>query len=395
VVPVRDLASVPLEGREPVRRFSWHRAARHRSGLEFLVSTGRLHGFESLAEAKLLLMLDFAGGVTDVLSQPLRLRFLTEHGVREHIPDFFAETRGGGMWPRHLSPRGRGRIWPSGRTPRPSVARRGGPRPDRADARLMRDLLLRADLSECWIPPAIVVDCRAILELYRDLREQHEGWIQRIRAVLFHHGCTDLGPAELTTATGRARLEQAAAIHLTGTARYQVTVALHMIDHLEAELEPLYRQIRQIARRMRGPRVLREQLYGVGPVTALALTCWLGGSGRGFSSRGAVRFTGLDTTVHSRPTTPSMTTSTPLPPVSRATPSDSDSRDRSMTLPKPAARARSALSGRLVVEIASDAPSSRATCIEPIPTAPPTAGAKTLWPGWKSISSVSVRYAVR
>jgi hypothetical protein len=44
VVPVRDLASVPLEGREPVRRFSWHRAARHRSGLEFLVSTGRLHG---------------------------------------------------------------------------------------------------------------------------------------------------------------------------------------------------------------------------------------------------------------------------------------------------------------------------------------------------------------
>jgi transposase len=163
----------------------------------------------------------------------------------------------------------------------------------------MRDLLLRADLPECWTPPAIVLDCRAILELYRDLREQHEGWIQRIRAVLFHHGCSDLGPAELTTATGRARLEQAATAHLTGTARYQVAAALRMIDHLEAELEPLYRQIRQIARRMRGPRVLREALFGVGPVTALALTCWLGGSGRGFSSRGAVRFTGLDITVHS------------------------------------------------------------------------------------------------
>ena len=38
-------------------------------------------------EAKLLLMLDFAGGVTDVLSQTLRLRFLTEDGAREHIPD--------------------------------------------------------------------------------------------------------------------------------------------------------------------------------------------------------------------------------------------------------------------------------------------------------------------
>jgi hypothetical protein len=72
---------------------------------------------------------------------------------------------------------------------------------------------------------------------------------------LFHHGCPDLGPAELTTAPGRARLEQAATAHLTGTARYQVAAALRMIDHLEAELEPLYRQIRQIARRMRGPRV--------------------------------------------------------------------------------------------------------------------------------------------
>jgi hypothetical protein len=169
--------------------------------------------------------------------------------------------------------------------PADTSAKRGPKRrakTDRADARLLRDLLLKADLPECWIPPAIVLDCRAILELYRDLREQHEGWIQRIRAVLFHHGCPDLGPAELTTATGRARLERVAAAHLIGTARYQVAVALRMIDHLEAELEPLYRQIRQIARRMRGPRVLREQLFGVGPVTALALTCWLGGSGRVF-----------------------------------------------------------------------------------------------------------------
>jgi hypothetical protein len=48
----------------------------------------------------------------------------------------------------------------------------------------------------------------------------------------------------------------------------------------------------------------------------------------------------------SGPATPSMTTSIPLPPVSRATPSESDSCDRSMTLSKPSARARSALSER-------------------------------------------------
>ncbi len=50
---------------------------------------------------------------------------------------------------------------------------------------------------------------------------------------------------------------------------------------------------------LRGPKVLTERLYGVGPVTALALTCWLGGAGRFSSSRKAVRFAGLDVTVYS------------------------------------------------------------------------------------------------
>jgi transposase len=37
----------------------------------------------------------------------------------------------------------------------------------------------------------------------------------------------------------------------------------------------------------------------VGPITALALTCWLGRAGRFASARKAVRFAGLDITVHS------------------------------------------------------------------------------------------------
>jgi hypothetical protein len=44
---------------------------------------------------------------------------------------------------------------------------------------------------------------------------------------------------------------------------------------------------------------LAARLYGVGPVTALAITCWLGGEGRFSSSRKAVRFAGLDITVSS------------------------------------------------------------------------------------------------
>src|SRR6266516_4266456 len=48
-----------------------------------------------------------------------------------------------------------------------------------------------------------------------------------------------------------------------------------------------------------GAKALATRLYGAGPVTALAMTCWLGGAGRFSSSRQAVRFAGLDVTVWS------------------------------------------------------------------------------------------------
>jgi hypothetical protein len=97
VCPVRDLSSMPMAGCEPVRRFSWRTGQRHRPGLQYLVGTGRHHGFESIAEQRLLLMLDFAGRVSDVLAQPFRLRFAAREGWLEHIPDFLALTTGGGL----------------------------------------------------------------------------------------------------------------------------------------------------------------------------------------------------------------------------------------------------------------------------------------------------------
>jgi len=95
VCAVQDLALMQVVGAEPVRRFTWRADQRHRPGLQFLVSTGRHHGFESLAEQQLLLALDFAGEVVDVLSQPFRLRFTTAGEWREHIPDFLVIARGG------------------------------------------------------------------------------------------------------------------------------------------------------------------------------------------------------------------------------------------------------------------------------------------------------------
>jgi transposase len=80
---------------------------------------------------------------------------------------------------------------------------------DRADARLMRDLLGEGRLPECWIPPSHVLECRALLECYHDLRAGHTAWIQRVHAVLFHQGAPafhDLSrtdaPAELAALAG-------------------------------------------------------------------------------------------------------------------------------------------------------------------------------------------------
>src|SRR6266700_7440485 len=76
---------------------------------------------------------------------------------------------------------------------------------DRADARLQRDLLIQERLPECWIPPEHILECRALLECYHDLRAEHTGWVQRIHATLFHQGAPAFhglgladGPRQLT-----------------------------------------------------------------------------------------------------------------------------------------------------------------------------------------------------
>ncbi|WP_441247773.1 TnsA-like heteromeric transposase endonuclease subunit [Kitasatospora sp. McL0602] len=89
VWPVRDLGSVPVLDSQPCRRFTWRARQRHRPGLEFMVSTGRQHGFESLEERELLRALDFVR-VREVLPQPFRLDFEHSGGRSAHVPDFLA-----------------------------------------------------------------------------------------------------------------------------------------------------------------------------------------------------------------------------------------------------------------------------------------------------------------
>ncbi|MBT2401855.1 TnsA-like heteromeric transposase endonuclease subunit [Streptomyces sp. ISL-100] len=102
--PVRHLGQMPVASRGPMRGFTWRRDQRHRPGLGPLLATGRLHGFESLEEDQLLVGLDFAGDLVEVLSQPLRIRFRTGEVWRKHTPDFFAVTRMG-TWLIDVRPR--------------------------------------------------------------------------------------------------------------------------------------------------------------------------------------------------------------------------------------------------------------------------------------------------
>jgi transposase len=169
---------------------------------------------------------------------------------------------------------------------------------DKADARHLRQLLADGRLPECWIPPGHVLECRALLELYHDLRAERTAWTQRIHAVLFHQGAPRLGE-RLRTSDGAAAVRAIAAGQLTGAGQVQAGTALDMVAVLDAHLDTVRRQLLAAARRLTGARVLAERLYGVGPVTALALTCWLGGAGRFSSARKAVRFAGLDITVYS------------------------------------------------------------------------------------------------
>jgi transposase len=175
---------------------------------------------------------------------------------------------------------------------------RGPKRRAKTDAKLLRELLATGRLPECYIPPAQVLEWRALLELYQDLRVQHTGWAQRIQAVCFHQGTTAPGQAGIVRGD-RARLKAIVDEQLSISGRLQVNTALTIMDVLAEHLDRLRRRLLSTARGVKGARALMHDIYGVGPMSSLALCAWLGGEQRYSSSRKAVRFVGLDITVHS------------------------------------------------------------------------------------------------
>ena len=112
---------------------------------------------------------------------------------------------------------------------------------DKTDSRHLRQLLAGGRLPECWVPPGHILECRALLELYHDLRAEHTAWVQRIHAVFFHQGGPQLSPGALRTEAGIAGLRAAAAAHLSPAGQLQVATALEMLVCLEGHLEQLRR----------------------------------------------------------------------------------------------------------------------------------------------------------
>jgi transposase len=179
--------------------------------------------------------------------------------------------------------------------PAETAARRGNKKrakTDRADARHLRELLMIGRLPESWIPPDHLLDLRAQVRLRHTLVDQRGEWQQRIQAALYHHGFQQRHG--LLTGENRAWLQ---GLSLPESAREQIAVALQMIDALDAQSAPITRYLRLYARRQAGCRALMGH-YGIGELTAVTILAELGDARRFSSSRHAVRYAGLDITVH-------------------------------------------------------------------------------------------------
>ena len=118
---------------------------------------------------------------------------------------------------------------------------------DRADARLLRTLLLEGRFPESWIPPAHVVEVRTLGRLYCTLMDERRAWQQRIHAQLFHQGCPPI--RALLSVAGRDALAQA---QLSAAGRQYVDTALRRIDELTVEIGPVRGQLVSFARRQGG-----------------------------------------------------------------------------------------------------------------------------------------------
>jgi len=168
---------------------------------------------------------------------------------------------------------------------------------DRADARLLRELLSQGRLPESWIGPSHILDLRETTRLRHTLSAQRTQWYQRIHADLYH-----LGVAKPQGGLAAVSREWLKTIDVPAAVRYAIGVGLAEVDHLNAVIRPIDRWLGAYSRLQPGCRALCENHYGVGPVTAATILAEVGDVRRFHDGDAIVRYTGLDITVHSSDT---------------------------------------------------------------------------------------------
>ena len=93
---------------------------------------------------------------------------------------------------------------------------------------------------------------RSRARLRHTLIGERTQWMQRIQATLFHHGVSgtrrSCAPAPAAPSS--------TALQLPEDARERIEIALAMVDAIDAQIAPLERELRQLARRQTGCRAL-------------------------------------------------------------------------------------------------------------------------------------------
>lgn len=163
---------------------------------------------------------------------------------------------------------------------------------DRQDAEHLRVMLTNGQVSESWIPPTHIIDVRVLGRLYQRLMAERRRWTQRIHAQLFQQGSVPVHG--LSTPTGRAELQNSV---LSRAGRLYVDHARSMIETLDVHLNEVHRELCRIGRIHPGPRAISE-LFGFGDLLATVTWSEMGDTRRFTASRQAVRYAGLDVTVH-------------------------------------------------------------------------------------------------
>ena len=167
---------------------------------------------------------------------------------------------------------------------------------DRADARLLRELLAQQRLPESWAPPSHVLEVRTLGRLYVALMDERRAWQQRIHAQLFHQGVPAV--KGLLTSDGRVALSKA---ELSPAGVQMVETAVATVESLTLQIMPLRAQLQTIGANQPGVLALTQQ-YGIGLLCGTIMWAELGDCRRFSNSDQTVRFAGLDVTVWSSDT---------------------------------------------------------------------------------------------